>query len=87
MFKFLRRVSLKQFLSDLYREIFADNIFDGAAVIAYYSTLAIFPAAIFLLALLPYLPIAHLQEAIFDFLREAMPCGGRSGLNRHYPGF
>ena len=73
MFEFLRRASLKKFLIDSYHEIKDDDVPDGAAAIAYYLTLAIFPAMIFLLALLPYLPIEHLQQAVFDFLRQAMP--------------
>jgi len=73
MFEFLGDISLKKFLNDLYKEINEDNVFDGAAAIAFYLMLAIFPAAIFLLALLPYLPIAHLKEAVYDFLMQVMP--------------
>ncbi len=73
MFEFSRRASLKKFLIDSYHEIEDDDVPDGAAAIAYYLTLAIFPAMIFFLALLPYLPIEHLQQAVFDFLRQAMP--------------
>ena len=66
-------VSWKQFLKDLYREISDDNVFNGAAALAYYLMLAIFPAAIFLLTLLPYLPVPNLSEAVMDLLRQAMP--------------
>jgi membrane protein len=62
-----------QFLKELYKEINEDDIFNGAAALGYYLTLAIFPAVIFLMALLPYLPIAGIDKAIMDLLRQAMP--------------
>src|SRR5262245_35867996 len=63
----------KQFLKELYNEIDEDEIFNGAAALGYYLTLAIFPAMIFVMALLPYLPIAGIDQAIMDLLRQAMP--------------
>jgi len=35
--------------------------------------LAIFPAMIFVLAVIPYLPIANVDQAIMDLLRQALP--------------
>jgi membrane protein len=35
--------------------------------------LSIFPALIFLLSLVPYLPIANLHQAVMDFLRQVLP--------------
>jgi membrane protein len=66
-------MTTKRFFRDLYQEIQDDNVFNGAAALAYYWMLAIFPFAIFLLSLLPYLPIPHLREAIMDLLRQALP--------------
>jgi membrane protein len=66
-------VSLGQFLKEFWQEIQDDNVFSGAAALAYYLLLAIFPAMIFLLSILPYLPIPNLQQAIMDLLRQAMP--------------
>jgi membrane protein len=43
-----------------------DNVWNGAAALGFYLTLAVFPAMIFVMALLPYLPIAHLDQAIMD---------------------
>lgn len=65
--------SISNFGKQLYNEITEDNVATGAAALAYYFTLAIFPAMIFLLSLLPYLPIADLQQAIMDFMRQALP--------------
>lgn len=66
-------VSWKTFFKDLYKEIDEDNVTNGAAALAYFLMLAIFPATIFLLSLLPYLPIPHLDQAIMDLLRQSMP--------------
>lgn len=62
-----------RFFRDLWREIQDDNLTNGAGSLAYFLMLAIFPAAIFLLSLLPYLPIRDLDRAIMDLLRQAMP--------------
>src|SRR3954453_5988303 len=66
-------VPARRFFSDLRNEIKEDNVFNGAAALAYYSMFAIFPAMIFLLSLLPYLPIPNLDRAIMDFLGQALP--------------
>ncbi|MRG90964.1 YihY family inner membrane protein [Polyangium spumosum] len=66
-------VGYKRFFKDLYNEIREDQVSTGAAALAYFLMLSIFPAAIFLLSLLPYLPIPGLEPAIMDLLREAMP--------------
>jgi membrane protein len=70
---YCRGVPLKKFFKDLYNEIVEDDISNGAAAIAFYLMLALFPAAMFLLTILPYLPIQHLKEAVFDFLGQALP--------------
>ena len=66
-------MTLGRLIASVYREMKRDNAFDGAAVLAYYLTLAIFPAMIALLAVTPYLPIARVDQAIMDLMREALP--------------
>lgn len=66
-------VSFKQYLLDLNREINNDNVFNGAAALGYYLTLAIFPAMILLMTIIPYLPIHNVDRAIMDLLGEALP--------------
>lgn len=66
-------VSAKQFIRDLYRAISADNVFSGAAALGFYLTLAIFPAIILMMSVVPYLPIPRVDEAIMDLLRQALP--------------
>jgi membrane protein len=68
---FYRR--LIDFGRDLWREIQDDHVLDGAAVLAYFFLLAVFPAALFVLSLLPSLSIPHLQEAILDLLHQILP--------------
>jgi membrane protein len=55
------------------RDVRARRVATGAAAIAFYSTLALFPAAIFALSVLPYLPVPHIEAAILDLLRQLMP--------------
>ncbi|HEX9024175.1 MAG TPA: YhjD/YihY/BrkB family envelope integrity protein, partial [Geobacteraceae bacterium] len=66
-------VSVKQFLLDLNRQISDDNVFNGAAALGFYLTLAIFPAMILLLSIIPYLPIHNVDKAIMDLLGQALP--------------
>ena len=66
-------VSFRQFLRDLRREAGDDNVFNGAAALAFYLTLAIFPALILLMSLVPYLPIDRVDQAIMDLLGQALP--------------
>jgi membrane protein len=61
------------FAKRLWRAFQDDNILDGAAVLAFFFVLAIFPAAIFVLSLLPSLSIPHLQQAILDLLHQVLP--------------
>ena len=63
----------KQFWLDLHTEIRDDNIFNGAAALAFYFTLAIFPALISLLSIVPYLPIQDVDEVILEFLHQGLP--------------
>ncbi len=63
----------KRFWLDLYAEINDDNVFNGAAALGFYLTLAIFPALIVMMAVIPYLPIEDVDQAIMDLLGQALP--------------
>ncbi|MGZ9030553.1 MAG: YihY/virulence factor BrkB family protein [Burkholderiaceae bacterium] len=67
------RLPLVQFARDFWRKLKADNVFNGAAALGFYLTLAIFPAMIVMMAAIPYLPIERVDQAIMDLLRQAMP--------------
>jgi membrane protein len=71
--RMIRGVGWKQFGRDLYREISDDNVYNGAAALGFYLTLAIFPALILTMTVLPYLPIERVDEAILDLLGQALP--------------
>lgn len=62
-----------RFGRDLYQQITDDNVFNGAAALGFYLTLSIFPALIAVMAVIPYLPIANVDQAIMDLLRQALP--------------
>jgi membrane protein len=66
-------VSKKQFLLDLNQEITDDNVYNGAAALGFYLTLAIFPAIILLMTIIPFLPIEQVDKAIMDLLGQALP--------------
>lgn len=69
----MHRVPLKKFAQELWAETSEDDIFNGAAVLGFYLTLAIFPAMVFLMAVVPFLPIPHVDQAIMDALRQVLP--------------
>lgn len=69
----LQGVPLTQFARELYHEVEDDDIFNGAAALGFYLTLAIFPAMILVMAVLPYLPIERVDQAIMDLLRQVLP--------------
>lgn len=71
--KITHGVSGKQFFKDLKKEMAEDNVSNGAAALAYYLTLAIFPAMIAMLSVVPYLPIQNVDKALMDLLTQALP--------------
>ena len=61
------------FINELWSKFQNDRVLDGAAVLAFFFVLAVFPAVIFILALLPLLAIPHLQKALMDLLHQVLP--------------
>ncbi len=66
-------MSLSRVIRDMRREIRDDHLATGAAALAFYWMLSLFPAAIFLLTLLAYLPIPHLDRAVVHLTRSTLP--------------
>jgi membrane protein len=66
-------LSLRRLAKDFRREIREDHIGQGAAALAFYWMLSLFPAAIFLLTLLAYLPFPNLERALMHFARTTLP--------------
>ena len=54
----------KQLAVRTWNELLADNCLNLAAQLAYYFFLALFPALLFLVALVSFIPIAGLLDAI-----------------------
>lgn len=50
-----------------------DQISNGAAALAFYMVLALFPLAIFGLSILPYLQVENLEGAVMELVSEALP--------------
>ncbi len=71
--QFPKDITIRQFAKDIFSEIREDNVYNGAAALAYFWMLAIFPAIIFVLTLLPYLHIPNLEGIIMDLLHRIMP--------------
>src|SRR5689334_13819800 len=65
--------TLKQFAKDLNNKVTKDQVTNGAAALAYYLTLSIFPALILLLSLVPYVPVPNVDQAILDMLSQLLP--------------
>lgn len=60
-------------IKELVQQFREDRVSNSAAALGFYLTLAIFPALICVLSLLPYLPIPHLHKAIVDLVRQVLP--------------
>ena len=69
----LHGILTKAFGKELLAKTKKDRITNGGAALAFYWMLALFPAAIFVLTLLPYLPVQNLEQAVMDLLKQAMP--------------
>jgi len=63
----------KKLAIDIKDQVSEDNLFQGAAALAFYAMLSLFPALIFLLSAIAYLPWEGMQSAIMDFLHDAIP--------------
>ena len=64
---------LRDLIREVYGKVNEDNIFNGAAALGFYLTLAIFLAVVLAMSLIPYLPIQHVGQAFMDLLRQALP--------------
>ena len=66
----------------VWREIGDDEVTERAAGLSYYFLFALFPALLFLTALLGFLPVSGLQERLIAYLRDVMPPDAASTLER-----
>jgi membrane protein len=71
--RWLKSVFVQDQLRQLRSDLFADSVFDGAAALAYYLTLAIFPGLIFAFTLLPYLSLPGLNSLVTSDIFNYLP--------------
>jgi membrane protein len=62
-----------QFALQLWRKFKEDDVLTSAAAVAFFLLLSIFPATIFTLSLLPFLPIPDLPRAVMALIHHALP--------------
>jgi membrane protein len=67
------RRSLRSFARELYRELFEDDLLDIAAQLAFYLGFALSPFLIFLVSLIAFVPVPHLESGILDALSRVAP--------------
>jgi membrane protein len=75
-------LSLGELGRRVWGEIDKDEVTDRAAALSYYFLFALFPALLFLTALLGYLPVEGLQERLFAYARDVLPSDASSTLER-----
>ena len=66
----------------VWREIWADEVPDRAAVLAYYFLFALFPALLFLTALLAFLPVPNLMDTLMGYVDRVLPATAAGRLEQ-----
>jgi membrane protein len=66
-------ISWTELITRTYREVLADDCLGLAAQLAYYFFLALFPALLFLVAIVSFVPVAGLLDAITTNLARVAP--------------
>jgi membrane protein len=66
-------LSLAQLWRRLYNELFEDELLDRAAALSYYFLFALFPALLFLTALLGLFPDPQLMEQLMGYFAQVLP--------------
>src|SRR5687767_12034306 len=71
----IRRIGIWEFLKRIYLQISEDNLLVWAAALAYAWLFALFPLVIFLMTLVPYLPIDRheVRARVGDTVASALP--------------
>jgi membrane protein len=66
-------LSIRELGRRVWREIWDDEVTDRGAALAYYFLFALFPALLFLTALLGLLPLPGLMDRLIDYVDQALP--------------
>src|SRR5688500_15299382 len=78
----LGRLSVVELARRVWREIGDDEVTDRAAALSYYFLFSLFPALLFMTALLSYLPMEGLQERLLAYARDVLPPDAAMTLER-----
>lgn len=71
-------LSVRQLAGRVWSEFNDDEVTDRAAALAYYFLFALFPALLFLTALLGLLPVPDLMDRLMDYVARALPSDAAS---------
>jgi membrane protein len=75
-------LSVRDLARRVWREVQEDEVTERAAALSYYFLFALFPALLFLTALLSFLPVEGLQERLMAYTREVLPPDAASTVER-----
>lgn len=75
-------LTLRELARRVWREVDEDEVFDRAAGLAYYFLFALFPALLFLTALVGLLPIPHLMGRFLRYVSDALPPDAASVIRK-----
>ncbi len=75
-------LSVRELGRRVWSEVNDDEVTDRAAALSYYFLFALFPALLFLTALLGYLPVEGLQERLLAYARDVLPADAASTMER-----
>src|SRR5918999_1385385 len=66
-------LSVKELARRVWSEFWADEVTDRGAALAYYFLFALFPALLFMTALLGMLPIPNLMDRLMEYVAQTLP--------------
>jgi membrane protein len=75
-------LTMRELASRVWHEFGEDEIVDRASALSYYFLFALFPALLFLTALLGMLPIPGLMERLMEYVEQALPGDAASVIRK-----
>jgi membrane protein len=75
-------LSLRELAKRVWSEVWADEVTDRGAALAYYFLFALFPALLFMTSLLGMLPIPGLMDKLLGYMSRALPGDAASMLQK-----
>ena len=75
-------LSVRDLAARVSNDLWEDDVFDRAAALSYYLLLALFPALLFLVALLGLVPLPNLMDALMNYVARVLPDDSSSLIQR-----